>query len=275
MERCYVRVVMRLKNTGRGSEVLSMYSFSFYFIIFVLTWVTSMIFAIAGVGAANTLVPIYYSLGIPFSTAAATGLLLNVFSLSTATINNARRGRVLWKLGTVFLIPAVVMAPIGAYVGIHTPRRVLLCVFAAFLMYTLYSLVRGKVKERSGRFYGDIRGYVLGVLVGAVVGFLGGLLGVGGGLIILPVLALIEKDAKKVSATAGYVALFTSASGFASYLFLLRGVDYGLWVVVLIGGVLGGFCGSYLMNCMRTLYVKYAIVAIISFVLVKILVGLI
>jgi uncharacterized membrane protein YfcA len=252
-----------------------MHSFSFYFVIFVITWAISTVFAIAGVGGASTLIPIYYSMGIPFPIAAATGLLLNVFSLSTATVNNARRGRVLWKLGTVFLIPAVIMAPIGAYVGVHTPRKVLLWAFAAFLIYTLYSLVGGRVREGSGRFYGSIRGYMLGVLVGAIAGFLGGLLGVGGGLIILPVLALIEGDAKKVSATAGYVALFSSASGFASYLFLLRGLDYGLWVVVLIGGVLGGFCGSYLMNRMRTLYVKYTIVSIIIFVLAKILVELI
>ncbi|KUO81540.1 MAG: permease [Vulcanisaeta sp. JCHS_4] len=252
-----------------------MYSSSLYAVVFIITWIISMIFAIAGVGAANTLIPIYYSMGIPFSIAAATGLLLNVFSLSTATVNNARRGKVLWKLGTVFLIPAVIMAPIGVYVGIHTPRKVLLWVFAVFLMYTLYNLVRGRVKEESGRFYGSIRGYMLGVLVGAIAGFLGGLLGVGGGMIILPVLALIERDAKKVSATAGYVALFSSVSGFTSYLFLLRGIDYGLWVVVLIGGVLGGFCGSYLMNRMRTLYVKYTIVSIITFVLAKILAGLV
>lgn len=252
-----------------------MYSSSLYAVVFIITWIISMIFAIAGVGAANTLIPIYYSMDIPFSIAAATGLLLNVFSLSTATVNNARRGKVLWKLGTVFLIPAVIMAPIGAYVGIHTPRKVLLWVFAVFLMYTLYNLVRGRVKEESGRFYGSIRGYMLGVLVGAIAGFLGGLLGVGGGMIILPVLTLIERDAKKVSATAGYVALFSSASGFTSYLFLLRGIDYGLWVVVLIGGVLGGFCGSYLMNRMRTLYVKYTIVSIITFVLAKILAGLV
>jgi hypothetical protein len=71
------------------------------------------------------------------------------------------------------------------------------------------------------------------------------------------------------------VALFSSASGFTSYLFLLRGIDYGLWVVVLIGGVLGEFCGSYLMNRMRTLYVKYTIVSIITFVLAKILAGLV
>ncbi|MUM65036.1 TSUP family transporter [Acidianus infernus] len=247
----------------------------FLFIIFILTWILSALFAVAGVGAANTLIPIYYSLGIPFSIAAAAGLLLNVFSLSSATVNNGKRGRVLWKLGTIFLIPAVIMAPVGAFIGIHTPRKILLWIFVAFLGYTLYNLIRGRVKEETNKFSGNIKGYILGITVGAIAGFLGGLLGVGGGMIILPVLALIEKDYKKVSATAGYVALFSSASGFTSYLFLLRGISYELWLVILIGGILGGFSGSYLMNKMKTLYVKYTIVSIITFVLIKILIGVI
>jgi uncharacterized membrane protein YfcA len=247
----------------------------FLSIIFILTWIISTLFAVAGVGAANTLIPIYYSLGIPFSIAAAAGLLLNVFSLSSATVNNGKKGRVLWKLGTIFLIPAVIMAPIGAFIGIHTPRKILLWIFVAFLGYTLYNLIRGRVKEETDKFSGNIKGYILGITVGAIAGFLGGLLGVGGGMIILPVLALIEKDYKKVSATAGYVALFSSASGFTSYLFLLRGISYDLWLVILIGGILGGFSGSYLMNKMKTLYVKYTIVSIITFVLIKILIGII
>ncbi|MCG2909986.1 MAG: sulfite exporter TauE/SafE family protein [Stygiolobus sp.] len=167
------------------------------------------------------------------------------------------------------------MAPIGAYIGIHTPRKILLWIFVAFLGYTLYNLIRGRTKEETNKFTGNVKGYILGITVGAIAGFLGGLLGVGGGMIILPVLALIEKDYKKVSATAGYVALFSSASGFTSYLFLLRGISYDLWLVILIGGILGGFSGSYLMNKMKTLYVKYVIVSIITFVLIKILIGMI
>ncbi|BAB59818.1 hypothetical protein [Thermoplasma volcanium GSS1] len=247
----------------------------FFLIIFIITWILSALFATAGVGAANTLIPIYYSMGIPFSIAAAAGLLLNVFSLSSATVNNGKRDRVLWKLGIIFLAPAVIMAPMGALVGIHTPRKVLLWMFVMFLGYTLYNLIRGKAKGNSDKFSVNAKGYALGVLVGAIAGFLGGLLGVGGGMIILPVLALIEKDYKKVSATAGFIALFSSASGFTSYLFLLKGISYNLWLIILIGGILGGFTGSYLMNKMKTIYVKYTIILIIAFVLIKILVGII
>jgi uncharacterized membrane protein YfcA len=35
-------------------------------VTFIITWIISALFAIAGVGAANTLIPIYYSLGIPY-----------------------------------------------------------------------------------------------------------------------------------------------------------------------------------------------------------------
>ncbi|WP_196773419.1 hypothetical protein [Acidianus ambivalens] len=45
-----------------------------------------------------------------------------------------------------------------------------------------------------------------------------------------------------------------------------------MWIVILFGGILGGFTGSYLMNKMRTVLVKYTI---ITFVLIKILVGLV
>jgi uncharacterized membrane protein YfcA len=169
------------------------------------------------------------------------------------------------------------MSPIGAYISIHTPRKMLLWVFVAFLSYTLYNLIKGKAKEEAGKFSGNAKGYLLGILVGAIAGFLGGLLGVGSGSIILAALALIETDYKKVPATAAYITLLSYASGFISYLLFLRRISYVLWLVVFIGGVLGGFAGSYLtkMNKVRTTLVKYTIITIIAFVLIKILVGLI
>ena len=244
------------------------------FILFI-TWLLSALFAIAGVGAANTLIPVYYSLGIPFSIAAAAGLLLNVFSLSSSTANNGRKKRINWKLGTMFLIPAVIMAPVGAYIGIHTPKHILLWIFVAFLAYTLYNLIKMKKAVNEESKFKGVKGLYLGISVGALAGFLGGLLGVGGGMIILPVLTFIETDFKKISGTAGYIALFSSASGFLSYLSLLHGVNYMLWIIVLVGGILGGFTGSFLMNKFKSSTVKGIIIVIITFVMIKVVLTLI
>ena len=66
-------------------------------VIFFVTWIITSIFTVAGLGGAVVLVPILYSLGIPFSVAADTGLFLNIFSLFIAMVNNARRGNVLME----------------------------------------------------------------------------------------------------------------------------------------------------------------------------------
>lgn len=245
-------------------------SLLFYTIILLITLLLSALFATAGVGAANTLIPVYFSLGIAFSISAAAGLLLNVFSLSAATVNNARNHHIDWKRGIVFLLPAVVMAPVGAVIGTHTPREYLLVVFLAFLCYTIYSLLKGR-RGNGDLLHSRAWGILLSVVIGALAGFLGGLLGVGGGMIILPVLTFIESDYKKVAGTAGFIALFSSASGFLSYLAILGGVSYVLWAIIAIGGVAGGALGSVLVNRFRSRSLRFVIAGIMTIVAARLL----
>ena len=241
-----------------------------YPLILILTYIFSALFATAGVGAANTLIPVYYSLGIPFSIAAASGLLLNIFSLSAATANHTRNHNINWRLGIPLLIPAVIMAPVGAMIGIHTPKEILLIIFFLFLSYTIYNLSRTRKARREGLMKNKA-GLALGMAAGAMAGFLGGRIGVGGGLIILPVLTFIESDFRKISGTAGFVALFISASGFLSYLAILRGISYLIWAVIIAGGIAGGFTGSYLVNRIRPRNIQILIIAIIAVVAARLL----
>lgn len=242
----------------------------FYFEILILTFLISTAFSSAGVGAANTLIPVYYSLGVPFSLAAATGLLLNIFSLSTATVNHTRNHHINWRLGIVFLVPAVIMAPIGAIIGVNTPRQILLIIFLGFLLYSIYSIIHSR--NRNTRInLSKGTGLVIGIIIGGLAGFLGGLLGVGGGIIILPILAFIEVDFKRVAGTSGFVALFISISGFLTYLEILRSASYTLWVFVVVGGIAGGYLGSSLVNRFKSQYIRYFIVLIIAVVATKLL----
>lgn len=242
----------------------------FYLAVAALTFLISSAFSTAGVGAANTLIPIYYSLGIPFSLAAATGLLLNVFSLSTATINHTRNHHIDWKLGITLLIPAVIMAPIGAVVGVNTPKQILLLIFFTFLLYSIYSILRTRRRNSQFNPSNEIS-LVAGIPVGGLAGFLGGLLGIGGGIIILPILTFIESDFKKVAGTSGFVALFISISGFITYLEILKSVSFTLWTAVIVGGIAGGFLGSFLVDRLQSQYIKYLVALIIAAVAGKLL----
>lgn len=251
-----------------------MFGSIFYALLLAFTGILSAIFAMAGLGAANTLIPIYTSLGIAFSVAAASGLLLNVFSLSTATINNWRNKHINWKVGTTFMVPAVIMAPIGALIGTHSPRRILLIIFSIFLVYTLYNFIKTR-KGSSGKLLSGTKGTTIGVVIGGFAGFIGGLLGVGGGMIVLPVMTFLEQDYKTVSGTTGYVALFSSASGFLSYLTILHEVNYVIWEIVLAGGILGGLTGSYFINRFTSHTIKMIIILIVAAVTVKLVYSLI
>ena len=242
----------------------------FYLGILLLTFLISTAFSSAGIGAANTLIPIYYSLGIPFSLAAATGLLLNVFSLSTATVNHTRNHHINWRLGLTLLIPAVILAPVGAIVGVQTPKEILLSIFLAFLLYSIYSIMRSR-NRKTFLEVSSGTGLIMVIAIGCFAGFLGGFLGVGGGIIILPVLTFLEPDFKRVAGTSGFAALFISISGFLSYLEILKSVSYLLWIFVVAGGIAGGFLGSMIVDRFRSQSIRYLIVLIIGAVAAKLL----
>jgi uncharacterized membrane protein YfcA len=202
---------------------------------------------------------------------AAAALLSQVFSLSMITADNAKRGIVSWKLGTIFLIPAAIMAIIGAYIGSRAPTKVFLLAFEVLLTYILIDLIRVKPKEKVGKLAGNVKGYLLGILAGAIAGFFGGLLGIGSGSIIVAALTFVETDYKKIPATAAYITLLSYASGFITYLLFLRNINYVLWLVIFTGGVLGGFAGYYLANKVKPTIAKYIIIAIIIFILIRIM----
>ena len=57
----------------------------------------------------------------------------------------------------------------------------------------------------------------LGLPVGALAGFIGGLLGVGGGNIIVPALIAAGLEPKRAAASASFVVIFASLSGFLAH----------------------------------------------------------
>jgi uncharacterized membrane protein YfcA len=92
---------------------------------------------------------------------------------------------------------------------------------------------------------------VLLVLLGIVAGSLGGMFGIGGGLLIVPTLALVFRlDQKTATGTSLFVILLPT--GILGVLeFWRRGqvrFDYGLWVA--LGVLLGAFIGAKVVGPM-------------------------
>lgn len=217
-----------------------------YIVSAITVFVFSGLLAMAGIGAAFLFVPLFYYLGVPLAEATPTALLLNVVSLLFAAINYWRGKLVNWRVGLPVLITAVLLSPLGARLTPYVDKKLLLSLFAAFLVFAGFMMLFYRAKARR-KPLGQATEAAAGAGVGAAAGFLGGLLGVGGGNFILPVLNWIGLDAKVAAGTTSVVVVFSSLSGFLGHATMSR-LDPLFVGITAVMAALGSMVGSQLMK---------------------------
>lgn len=239
----------------------------------VATFFLTAIMAMAGVGAAFILVPIFLALGVEIHAAMATALLLNAISTSVSTTTFIRKRLVEWRLALPILIVAVVLSPIGVHVSQRLDRHFLLWLFSGFLIFA--SLMMLLYAPKSSGIQRSARSQMLSSLsLGGVAGFVGGLLGVGGGSIIVPALVRAGLEPKRASATASFVVVFASLTGFFAHA-TLSGMDYSLVGATGIASAGGAAFGAWLMSeKLKGQQLKYIIGFVLLGTAVKIIWGL-
>jgi hypothetical protein len=217
-----------------------------YIISAALVFVFSGLLAMAGLGAAFLFVPLFYYLGVPLAEATSTALLLNVVSLLFATVNYWRGKLINFRVGLPVLITAVILSPFGARLTPRVDTRVLLGLFAAFLIFAGFMMLFYQARKRERELSRAVE-VSAGVGVGGVAGFFGGLLGVGGGNFILPVLNWLGLEPKVAAGTTALVVVFASLSGFLGHA-TLGGLDPLFIGITAVMAAAGSIAGSQLMK---------------------------
>jgi hypothetical protein len=217
-----------------------------YVVSATVVLVFSGLLAMAGLGAAFLFVPLFYYLGVPLSEATATGLFLNAVSLSFASVVYWRERVVNMRMALPVLIVAVILSPLGARMTPLVDKRVLLALFAAFLVFAGFMMLFFKPQKRDHELGRSVE-IGAGAGVGAVAGFLGGLLGVGGGNFIVPVLSRLGLDPKVAAGTTAVVVVFSSLSGFLGHV-SLGGLDPSFLILTAVMAAIGSFAGARLMT---------------------------
>ncbi|CAA6799043.1 MAG: Arginine/ornithine antiporter ArcD [uncultured Sulfurovum sp.] len=106
------------------------------------------------------------------------------------------------------------------------------------------------------------------ILVGVLVGTLSGFFGIGGGMILIPILMFLGIDIKTAIGISIVQMVFSSLYG--SYLNHKKGsliVGEGIWVGV--GGFVGGFMGAYVSNMISPTVLEYTFLALLTFALFR------
>ncbi|MCK5855428.1 MAG: sulfite exporter TauE/SafE family protein, partial [Sulfurovaceae bacterium] len=106
------------------------------------------------------------------------------------------------------------------------------------------------------------------ILVGVLVGTLSGFFGIGGGMILIPILMLLGIDIKTAIGISIVQMVFSSIYG--SYLNHKKGsliIGEGIWVGV--GGFFGGFIGAYVSTLVSASILEYLFMSLLIFALYR------
>jgi uncharacterized membrane protein YfcA len=189
-----------------------------------------------------------------------TALLLNIFVAGISFYYYYQAGHFNKKLFISFASSSIPLAYLGGTLevdaSIYKKILAILLIFAILKMLNVFGKESDRIKQVK---------LWQGLIVGGVIGFFSGLIGIGGGIILTPIILLLHwgkmKEAAAVSALFIWVNSAAGLVGQLSSGVTIKTESFLLVVIALIGGVLGGYYGSKVINNKRLRY-------ILSFVLI-------
>jgi uncharacterized membrane protein YfcA len=159
--------------------------------------------------------------------------------------SHKRKGQLKIKKGIQFALPGIAGTLIGSQIGLWTRAEYLLILFAVFMIAIGLLMIKKKitlVETTSGN-----SGLVLLKnnlsLSGFSVGILAGFFGIGGGFLIVP--TIMYSGGLNIMQAIGTSLVSVSSFGLVTAgRYLISGnVDLIIAILIIIGGVLGGYLG--------------------------------
>jgi uncharacterized membrane protein YfcA len=252
-------------------------------LLVVLGFFAGLLGALTGIGGGVLLTPILaLHFGIPIRQAIGTSLVAVITTSAASSSVHLQRHTTDIRLGMTLELATALGAAVTAYLVGYFNRSALEALFAAFLLYSSFTIVRrrGKVKpadalaptanvtQNGGQFiippYEPQR-YPLGLAMSLVAGALSGLLGIGGGPIKVPLMYIFMKVPLMVAtATSNFMIGVTAA---ASAIVYYRRGDILVEVAapLAVGVFMGSLLGARIAPRIRTRYVVVLLVGIMLY----------
>ena len=255
----------------------------------VISIVASSIIGIAigllGAGGSILVMPVLvYVLGI--SPLIATTYSLGIVGISSAiaAIRNAREQQTNWKVLFTFAIPAIISIMImRAYIMPALPKVLELGMIhisiesLSMIILSLLMLISAQRMMSSKELQShDIQEISLMALMftGLMIGVLTGFTGIGGGFLIVPAMILIgHMNVKEAAFTSMILIAMNALPGFFVDILNGKNLEWGLFTLLTIASVFGGYAGIMLSKRIRQDLLRISfgiIIALLAlFILIK------
>ncbi len=219
-----------------------------------------------GIGGGMILVPILMLLGIDIKTAIGISIVQMVFSSFYGSYLNYKKGSLVLGEGIWVGVGGFVGGTIGAYSSDMIPSAVLEYLFFGLLLFALYRLFSSKPSDD-----GVVKTLspVILFVVGWVIGIFAISLGVGGSILLTPILAgFLHYPIKKAVSAGLFFVAFSSVAGFFTKLSTgSLNLEQGLYVA--FASLIGVYFGIWLKdhvtasNHKRYLLIMYSVALLI------------
>lgn len=231
-------------------------------LFYILLFLVAFLYSSVGHGGASGYLALMALFSITPDVMKPTALLLNLFVSLTSFIQFYRGKHFNWKIFLPFAITSVPMAFVGGMISVddNVYKKILgLLLIIPIVRFLFFGNIKVEEIKKPN--------FILSLIIGAAIGFLSGLIGIGGGIILSPVLLLLKwADMKKTAAISAIFIFVNSLSGLAGQ--LQKGINfstdmYTYVAVAFVGGLCGAYFGSLKLN---QNFLKYllAIVLIIA-----------
>lgn len=205
-----------------------------------LLFIVAFLYASVGHGGASGYLALMALFSISPQVMKPTALMLNLFVSLTSFIQFYRGGHFRWKVFWPFALASIPFAYLGGLVVVDGAiYKKILGVLLLIPVIRFFFFGNAKVTEEQDA------NIPLSLLVGGSIGFLSGLIGIGGGILLSPVLLLLKwTDQKQTAAISALFIFVNSLAGLAGQ--LTRGIQFttDMYTYVVIAFV-GGWCGAY------------------------------
>lgn len=226
--------------------------------------VIALLYAMVGHGGASGYIALLMLLGFAPDEVRTTALVLNLFVSGIGTAQFARAGHFRWRLFFPFAIASVPMAWLGAHMELDAvvyKRLLALCLLLAAAR--LLGLFRSSGTARPLNI-------PIALFTGAALGLLSGAIGIGGGILLSPLLLLMGwADAHETAAVSAPFIFVNSVAGLlgATMSDHIPSAMPWMWVAAAVaGGGIGAWIGA---RHLSALWLRRALGVVLIFACVK------
>lgn len=233
----------------------------------ILLFIVALLYASVGHGGASGYLALMALYGFAPEVMKPTALILNLFVSLTSFLLFYKGGHFKWKLFLPFALASIPMSFLGGTIALdaHIYKKILgiLLLFPVLRFFVYPNTADKDLKESN---------MIMSLVIGAVIGFLSGLIGIGGGILLSPILLLLawsnQKQTAAVSALFIFVNSIAGLAGQLSHGIKLEPQMLSFVVVAFVGGLAGAWLGSLKFNQQ---VLKYTLAVVLFMASVKLI----